>query len=156
LKKNVIVNLLYYGCTLLLVPAVLLSIETHFLVRRPSVVLRVISLLLGGAGIVIQSWAIDFLERFGKGTPSPAVPTQQLVTVGPYRYVRNPLNTGEVMLLLALAGWFASPAVFAYSLLAWLAFHLFIIRWEEPRLEERFGDRYSTYRATVGRWIPKM
>ena len=43
----------------------------------------------------IQSWWNDWLSSYlwfiGKGTPSPAAPTQKLVIIGPYKLCRNPV-----------------------------------------------------------------
>ena len=36
-----------------------------------------------------------------------------------------------------------------------VAFHLFVISYEEPTLYRLFGDDYETYRRAVGRWIPR-
>ncbi len=65
------------------------------------------------------------------------------------------MNVGEVMVLLALAGWFVSPALVIYALLAWLAWHLFVVLWDEPTLLARFGERYARYRAATNRWMPR-
>jgi protein-S-isoprenylcysteine O-methyltransferase Ste14 len=66
------------------------------------------------------------------------------------------MNMGEVMAFLALAAWFNSLALLTYAFVAWLAFHLFVVFYEEPRLARRFGDRYDAYRRDVGRWVPKV
>jgi protein-S-isoprenylcysteine O-methyltransferase Ste14 len=65
------------------------------------------------------------------------------------------MNLGEWLLFLALTGWFASPALLLCTALGSLAHHVFVVRWEEPKLLARFGDEYARYRATVNRWLPK-
>ena len=53
-----------------------------------------------------------------------------------------------------------SPASGTYRsgylrLLAWLAWHLFVVLWDEPTLLARFGERYARYRAATNRWMPR-
>jgi len=40
--------------------------------------------------------------------------------------------------------------------LFWLAFHLFVLAYEEPTLQRTFGAEYEAYRANVQRWIPRV
>jgi protein-S-isoprenylcysteine O-methyltransferase Ste14 len=37
-----------------------------------------------------------------------------------------------------------------------LAFHLFVVAYEEPTLQRTFGAEYEAYRANVQRWIPRV
>jgi protein-S-isoprenylcysteine O-methyltransferase Ste14 len=153
---NILVNLLYYGVTLIILPWLILYAESDIgITRHPSNILRAVSIILALFGASLQFWCIALFQSVGRGTPSPAFAPQRLVTQGPYAHVRNPLNIGEVILFLALALWFASPLLFAYAALAALAFHLFIVFWEEPRHLKQFGKEYSDYRAEVNRWMPR-
>jgi protein-S-isoprenylcysteine O-methyltransferase Ste14 len=155
--KNILLNLSYYSVTILVIPWGLLSLETVWgFPRDPSPSLHYAAIILGTVGFALQLWCIALFQRIGQGTPSPLSPPRELVTEGPYAWVRNPLNTGEVLVLLALAAWFGSPLLFFYALGAWLAFHSFIVLSEEPKHLQRFGDQYVEYKATVNRWIPKL
>jgi protein-S-isoprenylcysteine O-methyltransferase Ste14 len=120
--RNVFLNLVYYGLTVVLLPWILLSLESSFGYTRHSVFgMRAGSALIGVVGVALQLWCIVLFQSVGKGTPSPA---------------------------------FAPIKLVAYSLAAALAFHLFIVFWEEPRHLRRFGERYVEYRRNVGRWWP--
>ena len=153
--KNVALNLGYYAVTVALLPWALLVMERHLgIVWRPSLALRTLGALVGLIGAALQLWCIVLFQRVGGGTPSPALPPERLVVAGAYRWVRNPMNLGELLVLLALAAWFASSLLVAYAAAAWLAFHTFVAGWEEPRMARRFGDDYARYRQAVGRWIP--
>jgi protein-S-isoprenylcysteine O-methyltransferase Ste14 len=156
LTANVLVNAVYYGVTVVLFPALILFLETRLgfdelFERRP-----VAALLCAVAAIVLQAWCLIVFHRLGRGTASPVVPTTELVTAGPYRVIRNPLNVGEVLLFVALALWFGSPGLAVYALLSAVAFHLFIVGFEEPRLAARYGNVYADYRARVNRWLPRF
>jgi protein-S-isoprenylcysteine O-methyltransferase Ste14 len=43
-----------------------------------------------------------------------------------------------------------------YGGLLWLAFHAFVLAYEEPVLAESFGAQYADFRANVPRWIPRL
>ena len=155
--ENILVNVGYYAATLVIAPGIVLAGEDRFgLARHSSNALRAASVVLALIGAGLQLWAIVVLHRMGRGTPSPLSPTSQLVTAGPYAFVRNPLNLGEMMVFLGLSAWLGSVALFAYAVLAWVAFHIFVIRQEEPRHAKLFGDKYLRYRRSVGRWLPKL
>jgi protein-S-isoprenylcysteine O-methyltransferase Ste14 len=50
---------------------------------------------------------------------------------------------------------FGSVRVLEYGFFVWLAFHLFVLLYEEPTLRRSFGEEYKTFCAHVGRWIPR-
>lgn len=79
---------------------------------------------------------------------------QQLVEVGPYRYVRHPSYTGALMTLfgfgLALENWIA---VFAGTFCLCLAY-VYRIRVEEAALIETLGDVYRKYAGRTWRLLP--
>jgi protein-S-isoprenylcysteine O-methyltransferase Ste14 len=77
-----------------------------------------------------------------------------LFTVGPYRWVRNPIYIAALLIVSGEAWLFLSPAVLLYAAGLAAAFHLFVIAYEEPHLRARFGEPYDAYRHTVSRWIP--
>jgi len=155
--RNIALNLLYYGVTVAGLPWVVLYVQDSLGFGRESFAsLRIAAVALALAGITLQLGCIALFQRIGEGTPSPLLPPRQLVLVGPYRWLRNPMNVGEVAVFLALAAWFGSWALAAYALLGWLAFHLFVVLYEEPRLARQFGGRYDAYRREVERWIPKV
>ena len=113
-------------------------------------------LLAAAAGFTLIGWTMRDFARIGKGTPAPWDPPKALVVHGPYLYVRNPMMTGVIALLLAeslligswgIAGW---GAVFVTANL------IYIPNWEEPALIDRFGDDYRRFKANVPRWIPAI
>jgi protein-S-isoprenylcysteine O-methyltransferase Ste14 len=55
-------------------------------------------------------------------------------------------------LLLGEAWLFESITLFKYTLLVFIAFHLFVMFYEEPTLESHFGESYRAYRKAVARW----
>ena len=46
--------------------------------------------------------------------------------------------------------------ILEYGALVWLAFHLFVLVYEEPTLRASFGPEYEQFCAAVPRWIPRL
>jgi protein-S-isoprenylcysteine O-methyltransferase Ste14 len=115
---------------------------------------------IGVALIVIGvAWLIDSFARFalqGLGTPAPVAPPQKLVVTGLYRYVRNPMYVAGLAVVLGQALLFGDGRLLLFGALFWLAAHIFVVGYEEPRLERTFGAQYRTFRANVPRWIPRL
>ena len=117
---------------------------------------RIIGVLLivVGASVLLESFAR--FARVGRGTPAPVAPTERLVVSGLYRHVRNPMYLAVVSAILGQALLFGSSELLWYGALMWLAFHLFVLLYEEPTLRRQHGDEYETYRAAVRRWRPRV
>ncbi len=109
-------------------------------------------LIAPGLGIYLTClW--EFAAR-GRGIPAPLDHPKQLVVTGLYRYARNPMYLGVLLVLLGEALFFRSTPFLLYAMV-WLAFvHLNILLYEEPNLTRTFGDAYRHYQASVRRWIP--
>ena len=132
--KNILLNILYYGIFYILFPRALLTLEKHFFgIHPPQLAFRITAILIGLPGIYIELWAIILFQKIGKGTPIVSLSPKYLVTKGPYKWVRNPLNIGELMILFSISLWFQSIGLFLYTILAAAAFHIFIIKYEEPK-----------------------
>jgi len=100
----------------------------------------------------------DFLIRFvrdGHGTPAPIAPPRQLVVTGAFRYVRNPGYIGVLALVVGQGLFFGSAAVLWYAVGLGLAFHAFVLLYEEPTLRRQFGAQYDAYCGRVHRWVPR-
>jgi protein-S-isoprenylcysteine O-methyltransferase Ste14 len=102
---------------------------------------------------------LDSFARFalvGRGTPAPVAPPDRLVAHGLYRFVRNPMYVALVCAVAGQALLFGSRGALGYAAVLWLAFHLFVLGYEEPALRARFAADYARYCAHVGRWIPRL
>jgi protein-S-isoprenylcysteine O-methyltransferase Ste14 len=112
------------------------------------------ALVLAGLLVLLDSFA-----RFafvGRGTPAPIVPTERLVVSGLYRHVRNPMYLAVVSMIFGQALLFGRGTLAGYGALVWLAFHVFVLIYEEPTLRRRYGAQYDRYRAEVRRWRPRL
>ena len=109
--------------------------------------------LIGGAILLWSFW--NFLIE-GRGTPAPIDPPKELVAVGFYRYVRNPMYVGVLLILIGHFLWFKNVWLIVYTAVAFLIVHLFVTLYEEPTLKRKFGAGYEEYLKKVPRWIPRL
>lgn len=115
-----------------------------------------LALPLWAIGLIILFWSFwNFLAQ-GRGTPAPLDPPKELVSAGFYRYVRNPMYVGVLLVLIGHFLWFGFWWLLVHTALAWLATHLFIMLYEEPTLKRKFGAAYEEYLKRVPRWFPKF
>lgn len=108
---------------------------------------------LGAAGYL---WCAFDFAFVGRGTPAPIDHPKVLVVQGLYRYVRNPMYISVGVVLLAESLLLRSRALMLYTVGWWVIVHLFVILYEEPTLQHKFGDSYQEYCRAVPRWIPRL
>ena len=92
----------------------------------------------------------------GKGTLAPWSPPEKIVYVGFYRFLRNPMYVGIVLILCGLSFRFGSPLLGVYALFMAILFHVNLIFIEEPRLHKRFGNDWVEFIKKVPRWLPRF
>ena len=102
------------------------------------------------------AWTVALFAGVGRGTLAPWDPPERLVVRGPYRYVRNPMITGVVSVLLGEAALFGSPAVLAWAGFVFALNAVYFPLIEEPDLRSRFGADYDAYAAHTPRWLPLL
>ena len=109
--------------------------------------------LIGGLILLWSFW--NFLKE-GRGTPAPIDAPKELVAVGFYRYVRNPMYVGVLAIILGHFLWFGFWNLLIYAIVVFAAFHIFVTYYEEPTLKRQFGAAYEEYLQNVPRWIPRL
>jgi protein-S-isoprenylcysteine O-methyltransferase Ste14 len=109
--------------------------------------------LIGSVVVLSCFWNFTFK---GRGTPVPTDPPKELVMTGPYRYVRNPIYVGVLLIFLGHFLWFGYWALLIYTVFAFIGVHFFVVLYEEPTLKRKFGTAYEDYRKRVPRWIPRF
>jgi len=112
--------------------------------------------LVVACGLYMVLWVSIVFVRKGQGTPIPIEPPTRLVLQGLYRYVRNPMYAGAVLILLGDVIFFHSGWLLLYAVGLWSALHIALVVFEEPQLKKRFGADYEQYLKAVPRWIPRM
>ena len=105
-------------------------------------------------GLMIEGTAVSAFFR-EKTTINPLTPnkTQKLVIEGLYKYTRNPMYLGMLLLLTAWAVWLGNPLSLVFLASFVLLINEMQIKPEERALEEKFGEAYIDYKKRVRRWI---
>ena len=119
-------------------------------------VFRYIGLFSIILGLVVFIWCVLSFAFLGKGSPAPFAPPKKLVVRGLYRYVRNPMYIGWLLILAGEVLLSQSIELFEYFLITFGLLYFFILFYEEPRLANKFGESYERYRKSVRRWIPRL
>jgi protein-S-isoprenylcysteine O-methyltransferase Ste14 len=115
----------------------------------PGAILVVVGATLGLACAGV------FISR-GRGTPAIFDAPRAFVAIGPYKYVRNPMYIGGLMLLIGFGLYERSVSILFLTLPLFLLVHMFVLFYEEPTLTRKFGSSYQEYRRAVRRWIPRL
>lgn len=149
------------GTALLIIPAVILWLmqKSYFAASFPpdSALLWLAGLLFAAAGLTMMIWTVRiFAVAGGGGTPAPWNPIKNFIVIGPYRYMRNPMLSGANLILVAEALLLQSFPVFLWMIAFVVLNTIYFAHWEEPQLENRFGDAYRDYKRNVPRWIPRL
>jgi protein-S-isoprenylcysteine O-methyltransferase Ste14 len=143
----------------LILPVTVLIIVPAIIEKHP-VIATGVQFIVGGllllAGLFVMFQTIASFAFFGKGTLAPWSPPTHLVVEGMYRYVRNPMILGVVIVLLGEAVTLQSIAIFIWALVVFWINTLYFLLSEEPGLEKRFGEEYRAYKRNVPRWLPRL
>ena len=145
----------FVGFLLICLPARVLAWSG---IERPATLgaAQAVGMMVGALGALLAAWCVISFIALGKGTPAPFDAPRQLVVRGPYRFVRNPMYSGAAMAMAGAALFYGSLPLLAYIAAFLLAFHLFVIFYEEPTLRRKFGAAYEDYCRRVRRWWPHL
>ncbi len=111
-----------------------------------------ISALCGGVAWV---WA---LHHLGKNLTDTVITRQraELVTSGPYRWVRHPFYSSLILVVFGVSLATANAFIMLMCGILWFVFLFPRTRIEEQNLVQRFGDDYRAYMRRVGRFVPRV
>lgn len=101
-------------------------------------------------GFAIRVWGQQHLHyTLRKSRP------RQLVTTGPYRFVRNPLYIGNIV--IGVGATVASKLLWLapVTLIWWAVVYSLVVRYEESHLLQQHGEAYRKYMAEIPRWLPR-
>ena len=115
-----------------------------------------LALVLAIPAFALAGWTMRLFTGEGDGTPAPWDPPRNFVVSGPYRHVRNPMLSSVIILIVAEALATNSLPLLIWAMVFFVLNTLYFAFSEEPGLEERFGQRYRTYKTNVPRWVPRL
>ena len=99
------------------------------------------------AGLLVRIWSIFYVG---------SRKSRELVTHGPYSLCRNPLYIGSFLLTIGAGLCFENLLMLVGGVCIVLPTHLVVVRMEEARLAELFGERYLAYKRRVPRYWPRL
>lgn len=104
------------------------------------------------AGLLIGFWGV-WQFRKSRANIKPFTQPDVFVIEGPYRFTRNPMYLGVVLMLLG--AWVLMGAV--TPIVGVVIFAVTANQWyipvEERMLQDRFGPNFDAYCSKVRRWI---
>jgi protein-S-isoprenylcysteine O-methyltransferase Ste14 len=112
-----------------------------------------LAVVIGVLGFLLGLWGQRTFAAEGTEI-IPASPTnKKLVTRGPFRYTRNPMYSGLVLMALGFAFYFGTLPFYAVPVLLFLLCNFSFIPFEEAKMQRQFGDQYTDYLRRVRRWV---
>ena len=118
--------------------------------RAPGLIL----LILGAVLVLVCGGILS--TRGIYETPGDRFFPKEFVTFGPFRYLRNPMSLGGVVLMLGLGLYESSVSILLLAAAFFFFLHSLVVCLEEPGLEKRFGEPYRDYKRSVNRWLPRL
>ncbi len=136
----ILTSLVYFSST---------KLELIYLPYRQIV--SVIILIIGL--IVIVSPVVDFIKSKTTVNPVKFKNVNRLVTNGIYRYSRNPMYLGMILIIISTTVYYLNFLSVFSPLIFYIWINKFQINREETFLEDKFGSEYLEYKSKTRRWI---
>jgi protein-S-isoprenylcysteine O-methyltransferase Ste14 len=128
---------------------------TNWLIPLPLAAPRgweTFGLALGFIGFLLgAAAAVEFGRAHTTLNPHGAV--SKLVTTGIYRFTRNPIYLGFVLITVGVPLALNNFWGIAFTPLLVIFFNALVVRHEEAYLQKKFGDEYAGYKSRVRRWV---
>jgi len=125
------------------------------ILSRPTLWSITVGILVALAGELTRIWAVAYA---GGATRTLEPGVGNLITGGPFSYVRNPLYVGNFLLSLGicLAAWPWMPWMAFIFVFAFALQYGFIVAVEEDTIRQSLGETYDEYFRAVPRWLPRF
>ena len=126
-----------------------------FIFGRPTILTLIIGFIISLFGEIIRLWGVSYA---GGETRTTKVGASNLVTQGPFAYIRNPLYAGNMLLYFGVS--IMANSLFPYLQIIGLGYFYFqyyyIIIDEEGFLIGKFKEKYDEYYNSVPSLIPNF
>ena len=136
----ILTSLVYFSST---------KLESIYLPYRQKV--SVLILIIGI--VVIISPVFDFIKSKTTVNPIKFQNVNRLVTTGIYRYSRNPMYLGMILIIISTTVYYLNFLSVFSPLIFYIWINKFQISREEIFLEGKFGNEYLKYKSKTRRWI---
>jgi len=160
-KIYVLIGSGIYVMIILPIIGILVSMALNNLLNLPKIIPTpynfVVAAIILIVGFFWAIWSNIEIYKRGNGSPVPFKDTHTLniVTSGPYKYTRNPMIFGYILIWIGLGILINSFFLtVGFSLIILILLVLVVKLWEEKNLEKRFGNQYLEYKEKVSFIIP--
>ena len=128
------------------------SSKTIDLILLPNQDLISIIILLIGALILINP-IFKFIKSKTTIDPIKFKKVNKLITTGIYKYSRNPMYLGLLMIVTSTSLFYLNIFSITTPIFFYFWINRFQIKREEIFLTEKFGKEYMSYKTKTRRWI---
>jgi len=104
-------------------------------------------------GLAISIPSALLFRREGTEINPTSPSNRTLVTRGPYRFTRNPMYLGLLILAFGIAVWIGAWPMFIAPVAVFAVANWVHIPFEEAKMRRQFGAAYDDYIAQVRRWL---
>jgi len=115
--------------------------------------MQLLAFALIAGGLALRTWASG---SAGRHTRTANIEAPELITGGPFAYVRNPIYVGTMVLALGMALLIGDKWAIVCATLTLAVLYVVIVPAEEAFLQRRFGEAYGRYCAAVPRLFPRL
>src|SRR5690349_14884833 len=143
--RNLFFTILQPGMVAGLIPYWIAHNRLHAMSVQEFTFIHYFGIVIFLTGLIIMFHCIISFAVKGRGTLSQADPTKKLVIPGLYRFSRNPMYVGVMLILIGESVFLQLTNLWIYSLVIFTCFYVFIMLVEEPRLKRDFGEPYKAY-----------
>ena len=119
----------------------------------PGLPLPMLGIALAFFPWVLPVWAVLMFRRAGTEIDPTSPTNRALVVDGPYRYTRNPMYLGLVLVTLGIAIGIGAWPMFLAPIAVFATANWVHIPFEEAKMRRQFGAAFDAYTARVRRWI---
>lgn len=149
LSWRVRLQVITMGLILILVlPFLLLSYQSKpFVLENNSIIIQLIFIIALPSLIAIKD-----LYSLGKGSPFPLDPTKNLVQIGVYAYIKNPIQWSFTLLFIPLSILYKEPLLLI-GFVSSIAYTIGVSNIQENEdMTKRFGKLWVNYNLNVPKW----
>jgi protein-S-isoprenylcysteine O-methyltransferase Ste14 len=119
----------------------------------PGFPLPLLGIVLVSVPWILPVSAIILFRREGTEVKPTSPTNRKLITNGPYRFTRNPMYLGLVIVTLGVAVWVGGWPMFLAPVAVFITANWIHIPFEEAKMRRQFGATYDGYVARVRRWV---
>jgi protein-S-isoprenylcysteine O-methyltransferase Ste14 len=120
---------------------------------EPKVTSATIGVLVIVFGELFRIYAVAFIGSVSR-TRNTSTTGGNLITSGPFGWMRNPLYVGNFLITIGVAIFAGVIWLIVVTAVLFGAQYYYIVKYEEHLLMQKFGEEYNAYRQKVPAWVP--